>query len=89
VLTASSTNITAFWNIAACSLVEVGRYLRRPYCLHHQCDEQAAHEGFAFSFPSDIPNRLFYLELILGEFATKFITLIASDIICIVYSVAN
>jgi hypothetical protein len=28
--------MTAFWDIAPCSLVEVGRRFRGVYCLHHQ-----------------------------------------------------
>jgi hypothetical protein len=32
VLTAASTKMTAFWDIAPCSLVEVDRRFRREYC---------------------------------------------------------
>jgi hypothetical protein len=28
--------MTAFWDIAPCSLVEVDRRFRSAYCLHHQ-----------------------------------------------------
>jgi hypothetical protein len=35
VLTAASMNITAFWNIAPCSVVEVARRFRGMHCLHH------------------------------------------------------
>jgi hypothetical protein len=28
--------ITAFWDVALCSLVEIGRRLRCAYCFHHQ-----------------------------------------------------
>jgi hypothetical protein len=28
--------MTAFWHIAACSLVEVGRRFMDAYCFHHQ-----------------------------------------------------
>jgi hypothetical protein len=31
--------MTAFWNIAPCSVVEVGRRFRGAYCFHHQGDE--------------------------------------------------
>jgi hypothetical protein len=31
--------VTAFWDIAPYSLVEVNRRFRRTYCLHHQDDE--------------------------------------------------
>jgi hypothetical protein len=30
------TKVTAFWNIALCSLVEVDRRFRVAYFLHHQ-----------------------------------------------------
>jgi hypothetical protein len=30
--------MTAFWDIAPCSLVEVDRHFRGAYCLHHQGD---------------------------------------------------
>jgi hypothetical protein len=33
---ASSLNMTTFWNIAPCSLVEVDRRFRDAYCLDHQ-----------------------------------------------------
>jgi hypothetical protein len=36
VLTAASTKMTAFWDTAACGLVEVDRRFRSAYCLHHQ-----------------------------------------------------
>jgi hypothetical protein len=36
VLTAASKKMTAFWNIAPCSLVDVNRRFRDAYCLHHQ-----------------------------------------------------
>jgi hypothetical protein len=35
VLTAASMKLTAFWNIAACTLVEVWRHFAGAYCLHH------------------------------------------------------
>jgi hypothetical protein len=31
----ASVNITAFWDIASCSLFEVDRRFRGAYCLHH------------------------------------------------------
>jgi hypothetical protein len=31
--------MTAFWNIAPCSVVELGRRFRAAYCFHHQGDE--------------------------------------------------
>jgi hypothetical protein len=35
----ANKKITAYWNIAPCSLVEVDRRFRGAYCLHHQGDE--------------------------------------------------
>jgi hypothetical protein len=32
--------ITALWDTAPCSLVEVDRSLRGAYCLHHQGDDE-------------------------------------------------
>jgi hypothetical protein len=29
-------NMAVFWIVASCSLVEVYKYFRGPYCLHHQ-----------------------------------------------------
>jgi hypothetical protein len=39
VLTAARVKMTAFWDTAPCSLVEVDRRFRRAYCLEHQVDE--------------------------------------------------
>jgi hypothetical protein len=36
VLTVTSMKLTAFWDIAPCSFVEVDRRFSRAYCLHHQ-----------------------------------------------------
>jgi hypothetical protein len=36
VLTVASVKMTAFWDIAPCSLVDVDRRFRGAYCLHHQ-----------------------------------------------------
>jgi hypothetical protein len=38
VLTAASLKMTAFWDVAPCSVVEVGRRFRDAYCLHHEGD---------------------------------------------------
>jgi hypothetical protein len=38
VLTASSMKMTAFWDMASYSLIEVNRRLRSAYCLRHQGD---------------------------------------------------
>jgi hypothetical protein len=35
VLAVTSMKITAFWDTAPCSLVEVNRCFRGEYCLHH------------------------------------------------------
>jgi hypothetical protein len=39
VLTAASVKMTAVWDIASCSLVEVDRRFRGTYCLHRQGDD--------------------------------------------------
>jgi hypothetical protein len=39
VLTAASMKMTAFCDIAPCSLGEADPRFRRAYCLHHQGDE--------------------------------------------------
>jgi hypothetical protein len=39
VLTAASMKMTAFWDIAPCSLVKVDQCFRGSYCLHHQGDK--------------------------------------------------
>jgi hypothetical protein len=38
--------MTAFWDVAPCSVVEVYQYFTGAYCHHHQGDEQAAREKF-------------------------------------------
>jgi hypothetical protein len=38
VLTAASTKMAVFWDVAPCSLVEVYRLFRGACCLHHQDD---------------------------------------------------
>jgi hypothetical protein len=38
ILTPANLKMTAFWDIAPCSLVEVDRRFRCAYCLHHQGD---------------------------------------------------
>jgi hypothetical protein len=38
VISAASMQMTAFWNIPPCSLVEVDRRFGGAYCLHHQGD---------------------------------------------------
>jgi hypothetical protein len=37
--------ITAFWNIALCSLVEVDLHFIGVYCLHHPNDDDDDDEG--------------------------------------------
>jgi hypothetical protein len=37
ILAEANMKMTAFWNIALCSLVKVDRRFRAAYCLHHQC----------------------------------------------------
>jgi hypothetical protein len=36
VLTAASMNMTVFWEVVLCCLVEIDRRFRGTYCLHHQ-----------------------------------------------------
>jgi hypothetical protein len=43
VLKAATLNIMAFWYIAQCSLVEVGRRFRCVYCLH--CHDAISQEA--------------------------------------------
>jgi hypothetical protein len=38
VLTTANMNMTAFWDTAPCSFVEVDRCFRGAYCLRHQGD---------------------------------------------------
>jgi hypothetical protein len=45
--------MTAFWDIAPCSLVEVDRRFRGAYCLHYQGDETL---GFFDSKGLESPN---------------------------------
>jgi hypothetical protein len=40
VLTAASTKMTVFWNVARCSLVEVYQSFRCAYAFHHRGDER-------------------------------------------------
>jgi hypothetical protein len=35
-LTATSMKIISFWDVASCSLVEIGRGFRGAYCLRHR-----------------------------------------------------
>jgi hypothetical protein len=39
----NNTKMTAFWDVVPCSLVEVDRFFRDPYCLHHRCYETTLH----------------------------------------------
>jgi hypothetical protein len=39
VLAAANVKITAFWDVAPCSVVEIGRRFKGAYCLHHQGDD--------------------------------------------------
>jgi hypothetical protein len=42
VLTAASIKVTAFWDIAPCSLVGVDRLFKGTYCHHHQGDAETS-----------------------------------------------
>jgi hypothetical protein len=44
--------MTAFWDIAPCSLIEVDRHFRGAYCLHHQGDDIR-------DYTTQYPRRLF------------------------------
>jgi hypothetical protein len=46
--------MTAFWDVAPCSLVEVYGRLRGSYCLHHQGDASLC---FIETTPRFIPER--------------------------------
>jgi hypothetical protein len=39
VLTAASMKMAVFWDVAPCSLVDIGRRFTGAYCPHHQGDE--------------------------------------------------
>jgi hypothetical protein len=39
VITVVSVKMTAFWDVALCSLVEVDQHFRGVYCLHHHPDD--------------------------------------------------
>jgi hypothetical protein len=43
VLTVASVKMTALWDIASCSLVEVYRRFRGAYCLHYHGDESSVY----------------------------------------------
>jgi hypothetical protein len=36
VLMVMGMNMTVFWDMVPCSLIDVDRYFRGVYCLHHQ-----------------------------------------------------
>jgi hypothetical protein len=42
VLKVASMKMTAVWDVAVCSQVEVDRHFRAAYCHHHQCRRQYA-----------------------------------------------
>jgi hypothetical protein len=41
--------MAVFWDVAPCSLVDIGRRFRGAYCLHHQGDYTAQHPIFKFN----------------------------------------
>jgi hypothetical protein len=45
----SVKNMTAFWDTASCSLVEVDRRFRGTYCLHHYPDDEGSTHHFNVS----------------------------------------
>jgi hypothetical protein len=46
VLTAASTKVTVFWDVAPCSLVEIDRGFRGVYRLHHhRSDDDQGDDG--------------------------------------------
>jgi hypothetical protein len=61
--TTTNLKITAFWNIAPCSLVEVYRRFRRTYCLHHRDYESLWNVGilqrdYAAVYPRMLSTRI-------------------------------
>jgi hypothetical protein len=66
VLSAASIKITAFWDTALCSLVEVDRRFRSAYCLHHQDDDWGStylwNVVLRQDYTSLYPRRLSYLR---------------------------
>jgi hypothetical protein len=60
VLTAASINITAFWDIAPCSFVNVDRRFRGAYCLHHQGpdDRDSKHSNYTVTVTDSIIRAL-------------------------------
>jgi hypothetical protein len=45
VLTVASLEMTVFWDVAPCSLIEIDRRFGRAYCLHHEDDDSAGDGG--------------------------------------------
>jgi hypothetical protein len=39
VFTVASMNVTTFWDVMTCRLVEIDRRFRGAYCLHHRPDD--------------------------------------------------
>jgi hypothetical protein len=64
---ATNTNMTVFWDVALCSLVEINRRFRDAYCLHHQGDEAS------FLLCARIINSYFFNEIFIWvEFVYKY-----------------
>jgi hypothetical protein len=54
--------MTAFWNIASCSFVEIDRRFRGVYCLHHQEGSDGGSTQlwrYCFSEPGSLTDRHF------------------------------
>jgi hypothetical protein len=63
VLTTAIMKTVVFWDVAACSLVEIDRRFRGAYCLHHWCVLVSA-------YPSPIQIQTSILRLQLTIFVT-------------------
>jgi hypothetical protein len=65
---ASNMNMTAIWDIAPCSLVEVVQHFRGAYCLHHQGDDDELLQDYMWCY---IPEgRHLHLKICLEDIRT-------------------
>jgi hypothetical protein len=60
--------MTAFWDIALCGLVEIDRHVRGAYCLHHQGSALKVTHFFQTAW-CNIPKDFRFVNLISPVFA--------------------